>query len=94
VLPEARLPNLNSQIGFTKLRMGYNWDTTLFVMVDIVGVHNFPYEIEKLVGKSSETKLLYKKQPYISLLSIRNQFYNTFFQKKRFYIQIITLKTI
>jgi hypothetical protein len=52
------LPNLNFQMGFTRVRVGYNWGTILFIMGYIIGIHSLPSKIEGFAGKVDETKLL------------------------------------
>jgi hypothetical protein len=49
------LPNLNFQMGYTRVRMGYNWGAILFIMGYIIGVHSLLSKIEGLVGKVEET---------------------------------------
>jgi hypothetical protein len=55
---KAGLPTPNFRMGFMKVQMGYIWGTFLFTTGYITGVHCFPPEIEDLIGKANEIKLL------------------------------------
>ncbi len=48
------LPYLNFQMGFIRVRMGYIWGTTAFLMGYIIGVHVIIFKIEEYARKVGE----------------------------------------
>ncbi len=78
------LPNLNFQMGFIRVRMGYIWGTTVFVMGYIIEVHIIVLTIKEYAEKVDEKKLLLKKQRFSRLFPNINQCYCSFFTKKQF----------
>jgi len=57
-------------MGFMKVQMGYIWGTFFFRMGYITGVHYFPPEIEDLIKKTDEIKLLLQKTTQYFTISI------------------------
>jgi len=83
---KAGLPFLNFQMGCARVGMRYSWNTIVFIIGYILGVHSFPSAMEGFVGKAIDTKHLLQKTAVYSTFSSINQLYCSFrFRKKPFH---------
>jgi hypothetical protein len=64
------LPYLNFQMGFIRVRMGYIWGTTAFLMGYIIGVHVIIFKIEEYARQVGEKKLLLKNKVLVDFFRI------------------------
>jgi len=51
-------------MGFIRVRMGYIWGTTAFLMGYIIGVHVIIFKIEEYARKVGEKKTSFKKTKF------------------------------
>ena len=83
---KAGLPFLNFQMGFSKFRMGYGWDTISFAMRYVVEVRNFSSKKDLLTQTTFRNNFFLEDSTACNIYLTKISYTGTFFHKKTIFL--------